>query len=197
LFDPILTPTLHTNLSKNPGLGFFILLYLEMRKIISGLALLAMLSCGKDDGVEPAAKISMTDAINGKSWKVSSIVLTSSDGAYLDLFNINFQTCERDDILQFKSDGVFVKTDGALVCNPPGASVFNNLNGGDWSLSTSDSTLRIAQYFNTQIYKVSEWSATNLTWKQINRNYLGFEEVITFKLIAPKFITTLPHSQII
>ena len=156
-----------------------------MRKIIAGLFLLFVLSCSKENGSTPVPKISMTEAIDGKSWKVSSIILTSSDGAYLDIFNINFQPCEKDDILTFKSDGVFIKTDGAVVCNPPGNSVFNSLNGADWSLETADSTLSVTQFFSKQVFKIKEWSSTNMTWTQSSTNYVGFTETVTYKLVLP------------
>ncbi|HLO79310.1 MAG TPA: hypothetical protein VK166_00040, partial [Chitinophagaceae bacterium] len=105
-------------------------------------------------------------------------------GSYTDLTNINFKPCELDDLLKFNSPSLFTKSDGPLVCNPPGGSVFTNLNGGEWAATDNDSMLFISKGFNAQAYKVSEWSRTKMKWKQTQTNYLGEKETYIYELMA-------------
>lgn len=152
------------------------------KRLLLGLMVLS-LACKKDESTEGDNNIALNDALKGNEWKVTSIILTTSDGGYANIFDLNFQPCEKDDLLKFNADGLFTKSDNTISCNPQGNSVFNNLNGGSWASQASDSTLVIAKGFNSQLYKVSAWTSKSMTWKQSSKDYLGIENTLTFTLI--------------
>lgn len=142
-------------------------------------------SCGKDSSAESGQgpAISLNDALTSRKWMITGLILTSSDGGYVNLFAVNFKACEKDDLLNFGTNGIFTKSDGVSICNPPGNSVFNNLNGGTWT-SSPDSSLKISQGFNVQQYKVTKWTSSSMTWEQSQTNYAGVKESYTYQLIS-------------
>ncbi|MGB4773354.1 MAG: hypothetical protein WBP58_17955 [Chitinophagaceae bacterium] len=152
------------------------------KRLLLGL-LVVCFACEKDESADGNNNIALKDALNGNEWKITSIILTTSDGGFANIFDLNFQPCEKDDLLKFNTNKVFTKSDNINICNPEGNSVFNNLNGGSWDSQASDSTLVIAKGFNAQVYKVSAWSANTMTWKQSSKDYLGIENTLTFTLI--------------
>jgi len=143
-------------------------------------ALLALFSCSKDEDAPVQAPLPET--LTSASWKLFKQTLVFADGSSADLTNITFKPCELDDILSFGKDGVFRKSDGAMICNPPGGSVFNNLNGAPWVVQ--DSTLIITAGFNKQEFKVTAWNNTSMTWKQAYTNYLGEKETYVYEMRA-------------
>jgi hypothetical protein len=151
------------------------------KRLLLGL-LVFCLACEKDESTDGNNNIALNDALNGNEWKITSIILTTSDGGFANIFDLNFQPCEKDDLLKFNTDQSFVKSDNVMICNPLGGSVFNNLNGGFWAIKASDSSLAISNGFNVQGYKVSSWTANTMTWKQISKDYLGIENTLTFTL---------------
>ncbi|HLO79582.1 MAG TPA: hypothetical protein VK166_01410, partial [Chitinophagaceae bacterium] len=95
------------------------------RNCLSILLAVFFLSCQKDKPVveEP---ITLRAALTTYNWNMYRLTLNFQDGSYTDLTNINFKPCELDDLLKFNSPSLFTKSDGPLVCNPPGGSVFTN-----------------------------------------------------------------------
>lgn len=151
------------------------------KRLLLGL-LVFCLACEKDESADGNNNIALKDALNGKEWKINSLVLTTSDGGFVNLFEISYKPCEKDDLLKFNTDESFTKSDNISICNPPGGNVFNNLDGGSWGVQPSDSTLVISKGFNVQAYKVSAWTATTMTWKQSSKDYLGIENTLTYTL---------------
>lgn len=143
---------------------------------------LTLASCKKDTSLEGGSPITLMEAVKGNSWKINSLVLTTSDGGFANLFEINFKPCEKDDLLQFNADETFSKSDNTMICTPLGSSVFNDLNGGGWAVSSKDSVLAIFKGFNVQNYKVTKWTANAMTWKQTSKDYLGIENTLTYTL---------------
>jgi hypothetical protein len=144
------------------------------------VAFFAFASCGKEENAPVQA--TLTETLTSVNWKLFKQNLVFADGSSADLTNITFKPCELDDILSFGKDGVFRKSEGALICNPPGGSVFNYLNGAPWVVQ--DSTLIITAGFNIQEYKVTAWSNTSMTWKQPYTNYLGEKETYVYEMRA-------------
>lgn len=148
------------------------------------LLIIGASACSKDNSTEEDVKVNLTETLAGKGWQITSFVLTTDDGGFVNLFNINFKECERDDILRFNAGGAFSLDNNLNVCPPPGGStVFVNLNGGVWASRDSDSSLAIGKGFNLQEFKVTQWNANTMTWKQSSTNYLGITETLTYKLI--------------
>lgn len=149
--------------------------------ILTIVVALFFLSCQKDKPVveEP---ITLRAALTTYNWNMYRLTLNFQDGSYTDLTNINFKTCELDDLLKFNTPSLFTKSDGVDVCSPPGGSVFTNLNGGEWAATDNDSMLYISKGFNAQAYKVAEWSRTKMKWKQTQTNYLGEKETYIYEL---------------
>jgi hypothetical protein len=143
-------------------------------------ALLALFSCSKDE--DTPVQAFLPETLTAANWKLAKQTLVFADASSADLTNITFKPCELDDILSFGKDGVFRKSDGAMICNPPGGSVFNNLNGAPWVVQ--DSTLIITAGFNKQEFKVTAWSNTSMTWKQPYTNYLGEKESYVYEMRA-------------
>ena len=147
------------------------------------LGLLAFtVACKKDANTDGNDNITLQDALNGKEWKITSLILTTSDGGYADLYAISFRSCEKDDLLKFNTDGSFTKIDQGSICNPPSNSVFTDLNGGSWVAQGTDSIVSMAKGFNAQVYKVTKWTANTMTWKQSSKDYLGIENTLTYTL---------------
>lgn len=153
-----------------------------MKRILISCLVLALAACKKDTSLENGSTITLLEAVKGNSWKINSLVLTTSDGGYVNLFEINFKPCEKDDLLRFNTDESFSKSDNVNICDPLGTSVFNDLNGGGWAVSAKDSVLAIYKGFNVQNYKVTKWSANTMTWKQTSKDYLGIENTLTYTL---------------
>jgi hypothetical protein len=149
------------------------------------LAIIVLASCKKELSAtpEPTPEITLEQALTGRPWMITSIVLTTSDGGLVNIFAVNFKDCERDDLLNFGKDGVFTKTDGGIICNPPGNSVFRDLNGGFWN-SSPDSSLTINKGFNNQRYKVTNWTNTSMKWVQTQTSYSGVRETYTYQLAS-------------
>ena len=143
-------------------------------------ALLALFSCSKDE--DPPVQAPLTETLTSANWKLYKQILVFADGSSADLTNITFKPCDLDDVLSFGKDGVFRKWDGAMVCSPPGGSVFNNLNGAPWAVQ--DSTLIITAGFNKQEFNVTAWSKSSMTWKQPYTNYLGERETYVYEMRA-------------
>ncbi len=155
-----------------------------MKKNYLSLLIAALiLSCQKDD-VKVEEPITLRTALTAYTWNMYRLTLNFQDGSYTDLTNIYFKPCELDDLLKFNPPSLFTKSDGLNVCDPPGGSVFTNLNGGEWAVTDNDSMLYISKGFNAQAYKVSEWSRTKMKWKQSQTNYLGEKETYIFELMA-------------
>ncbi len=145
------------------------------------LLVLGIFSCSKEDDTAEQP-ITLPLALTTYTWNIYRQTLVFEDGSSTDLTNITFKPCELDDLLTFGKDGVFRKSDGGFVCSPPGGSVFNNLDGGPWTVQ--DSTLTIVAGFNVQDYKVVSWSRTKMTWKQSQTNYLGEKEIYVYDLMV-------------
>lgn len=158
-------------------------LYCAMRKTLVLLLMVLFLGCSKDESLETGPRISLQQAVEGKAWKITGVMLVTSDGGFLDIFNTFFADCEKDDSLRFNADGKFTLDEAAATCGGQGRTVFYNLNDGFWGLSSPDSMLAISKGFNNQVYKVSNWSERSMTWKQESTNYLGIKETLTYSLV--------------
>ena len=155
-----------------------------MKRFLLLLFIIGAGACSKDNSTEGGMNAKLTETLAGKGWMITSFVLTTDDGGFVDLFRINFKECERDDILRFNAGGAFSLENNLNVCPPPGGStVFANLNGGVWASRDSDSSLAIGKGFNLQEFKVTQWNASTMTWKQTSTNYLGIKEILTYKLV--------------
>jgi hypothetical protein len=171
--------------SPDKGFTFFILMptftFMRNRSVLI-LLVLSIFSCSKEDDTTAEQPITLPLALTTYTWNIYRQTLSFEDGSSTDLTNITFKPCELDDLLTFGKDGFFRKSEGGLVCTPPGGSVFNNLNGAPFTVQ--DSTLTIIAGFNIQVYKVASWSRTKMTWKQSQTNYLGEKVTYVYDLMA-------------
>jgi len=78
------------------------------------LASLLILSCGKKDDV-PASD---THLLYGK-WQLTQVRFTET-GPFLEM---PIAYCQRDDVVEFKADKVFVRDNGQNLCNPQESSI--------------------------------------------------------------------------
>lgn len=152
-----------------------------MRKSFILFACLLAVACKKDE-LPPEPAISLTEALTGYTWNLQSFVLQLQDGSSSNLTNITFRACDLDDLLSFRKDGVYVKTDGPLVCDPQSITVFDRLNGAGYFLQ--DSVLTISAGLVFASFKVTAWSRARMTWKQSQTNYFGEKETYIYDFKA-------------
>ena len=118
------------------------------------IGLLAFTGCQKDD---PPAPLTKTQLIS-RNWKV-----TAATGTFppLPVVDILAQTpaCDRDNIIQVKSDGTYIEDEGPTKCSPSDPQTANT---GNWSFTTNETKLNILG----QTFDIITLTATTLVLKQ-------------------------------
>lgn len=92
-------------------------------------ATLTFTSCKKDE------ELSKTEMLTTGSWIQ---VGATEDGQ--DVWDADYEDCEKDDITTFSSDGTFTIDEGATKCNPSDPQISDS---GTWELSSDEKTITI------------------------------------------------------
>jgi len=136
--------------------------------LISALVIIAS-SCKKEP-VE--TKYSPSEVLTPGQWQLKRLTIEIPPGSgAADITSATFDPCELDDIIEFKTGGVFSCMENTNVC-PINSGVFYNLSGGNWVLS-GDTLLTIAAGFNVQKFKFGKITVNSIELQQTQTNYLG------------------------
>lgn len=137
-----------------------------------------ILSCKKESG-EPTYLPSQV--LSQGQWQLKKLTVETPPGSgTADITAGTFDPCELDDLIEFKTGGVFSCIENSNVC-VLNTAIFFNLNGGSWILS-GDTALTIAAGFNVQNFKFGKITANSLELQQTFTNYLGELTRYTFLL---------------
>lgn len=135
-------------------------------------------SCKKED-VE--TKYYASQILTPGQWQLKRLTVEIPPGSgAADITAGTFDPCELDDLIEFKTGGVFSCIENTNVC-VLNSGVFYNLNGGNWALS-GDTLLTIAAGFNMQNFKFGKITANSIELQQTSTNYLGELTRYTFLL---------------
>jgi hypothetical protein len=151
-----------------------------MKKIIiaNSILFLVFVSC-KKESIE--GNFLPSHVLPVGQWKLKRLTVEIPPGSgATDITNATFDPCELDDIIEFKSGGVFSCTENTNVC-ALNTEIFYNLSGGSWTL-TADTLLTIAAGFNVQKFKFGKVTTNSIELQQTSTNYLGDLTRYTFLL---------------
>ena len=111
--------------------------------VISGLALLVFMSCGKDDTVSVE---SATNKLLNKRWILTSSVSIDSNGVEKDIFT-PLPEYRKDDYFQFNADSSYEFNDNVELRSD---SVSPIIDAGKWAFTRGGTYLELySSFFNT------------------------------------------------
>jgi hypothetical protein len=147
-----------------------------MKSIILLLALFGFLaSCERE---MPAESTALADLIKDKNWLLIADSTVSSDGTVKNNYDL-LPSCEKDDLLQFKSNKTASFDEGVTKCN---ASDPQTLTIISWALNENSKVLTLTSA-KTIEFKIQKLDASNLVMVTIETiSGVTFTETITFKV---------------
>lgn len=105
--------------------------------LLAVAASVSLASCGNDDDEVAPTK---TDMLTGKKWKQVAETETRSDTTgTIDTF-APVVSCDKDDLLVFKTDSKLIFDEGATKCDPNDPQEFE---AGTWALTNNESKLTL------------------------------------------------------
>jgi len=129
-------------------------------------AAMGLIACKKDKDKEPAK------TIVGK-WKQASGTYTPAYYGETDYFSF-YPSCDKDDILEFKSDNSYEFTEGATKCDPADPQI---ILSGSYSVNPALTTLDISGQIAT-----IELTTTNLkVTATFTDNGVTYTDISTFQ----------------
>jgi hypothetical protein len=146
--------------------------------LLLGCLFITLFSCQKsNDGDEPKTK---TALLTASLWKINSVGLDLDKNNTVDL-PYPLENCEKDNTLEFKTDGTGISREGATKCDPedPDSENFN------WSLKNNDTILNIAipgSFFAGDATIITLNETTMEAYLDINDPDTGTQVRIIFKL---------------
>lgn len=139
-------------------------------------------SCRKGTLEEGSSKL---DLLTGRNWLLENLYQQDSgDNQILDVMNLHYAACERDDSYHFTKDGTFFRRDSTSKCaNDPHFGLFG---GSTW---TSDSAFtRIT--FSSLLYKydmeIRNLSASSLELRHRAIDYFSSTIFYTYRFKSTK-----------
>jgi hypothetical protein len=110
-------------------------------------------SCSKDDDAAPTK----TEMLTGKNWKVTAETVSVNNGTPSDVYTMA-SACEKDNSINFASDGKFTFDEGASKCaaNEPQTQT------GTWSFENGETVLKMTQGTSTANQTITELSASKM-----------------------------------
>lgn len=137
----------------------------QMKKIILSVAILAtcLTACKKkSDDPAPVTTKTTTEYLTAHSWKtsgsVSNVAIDADDDANTpattDIWNQNYDVCEKDDNVNFAANGTGTYTDAGITCNPTGSFSFTWTLTGNNIEVTSTFDPGTGPITNTSILKI-------------------------------------------
>lgn len=151
-----------------------------MKKILATLSttLLIMVSCSKE---KVEKNYLPSEVLAPGQWQLKKLTVETPPGSGpADITAATFDSCELDDLIEFKTGGVFSCIENSNVC-ALNTAIFYNMNGGGWTLA-GDTLLTIIAGFNVQKFKFGKITANSLELQQTFTNYLGELSRYTFLL---------------
>jgi hypothetical protein len=137
-----------------------------------------ILSCKKEPG-EP--QYLPSQVLSQGQWQLKKLTVETPPGSgAADITAATFDPCELDDLIEFKTGGVFSCIENTNVC-VLNSAVFYNMNGGNWILA-GDTLLTITAGFNVQNFKFGKITTNSIELQQTFTNYLGELTRYTFLL---------------
>ncbi len=136
---------------------------MKTTKLLKGLAFLSALtlvftfgSCKKDSEDEPTS-VSKTGLLTSSGWVISSGTMTWF-GQTISITD-SMDPCEKDDIMNFKSDKTILYDAGALKCDP---SEPQTENGGSWAFENNETELVVNEGGDITSFDIVTLSSTTL-----------------------------------
>ena len=152
---------------------------LVMKLIPLLLALVFFIASCQKDPVE--TNYLPSQVLTPGQWQLKKFMVEAPPGSgTADITTATFDPCELDDIIEFKTGGIFSCIESANVC-ALNAGIFYNLNGGSWVLA-GDTLLTIAAGFNVQKFRFGKITSNSIELQQTVTNYLGELTRYTFLL---------------
>lgn len=147
-----------------------------MKKTLLLLALYSILaSCERE---MPTETTTLADTLKDKNWLVIADSTVSSTGSVENNYNL-LPGCEKDDLVQFKSNKTIVMDEGAIKCN---ASDPQTMTIGAWALNESSKVLSFTSVEKFD-FKIHTLNATNLVLIAVKTvDGVTLTETITFKV---------------
>lgn len=147
-----------------------------MKKTLLLLALYSILaSCERE---MPTETTTLADTLKDKYWLVIADSTVSSTGSVENNYNL-LPDCEKDDLVQFKSNKTIVMDEGATKCN---ASDPQTMTIGAWALNESSKVLSFTSVEKID-FKIHTLNATNLVLIAVKTvDGVTLTETITFKV---------------
>jgi hypothetical protein len=147
-----------------------------MKKTLLLLALFGILASCEREMPEDATPL--TDSIKDKNWLLIADSTVSSAGTVENNYDL-LPGCEKDDLVQFKSNKTLVMDEGATKCN---ASDPQTMTIGTWALNESSKVLTFTSVEKID-FKIHTLNATNLVLISVETvNGVTFTETATFKV---------------
>lgn len=147
-----------------------------MKRTLLLLALFGFLFSCKREMPEDATPL--TDSIKDKNWLLIADSTVSSAGTVENNYDL-LPGCEKDDLVQFKSNKTLVRDEGATKCN---ASDPQTMTIGTWALNESSKVLTFTSVEKID-FKIQKLDASNLVLTTVETiNGVTFTETATFKV---------------
>jgi hypothetical protein len=107
-----------------------------MKKLLTlSFSYLLFIACNKDESGTPTC--TTTAATNAGTYKTTAAVYKeTSSGDEQDVYDLLLNDCEKDDLMNLKTNSTYEITEGAITCTPPNAPI-----SGSWSISGSNLVL--------------------------------------------------------
>ncbi|MCO6461959.1 MAG: lipocalin family protein [Saprospiraceae bacterium] len=133
--------------------------------------LITVSSCKKDEDTPKTKK----ELLTGPScWKILKVESYDEDGKLVDVTDVAFEECDKDNCLKFSTDGKFVVTDDGVKCEgEPAVSA-----EGTWALSNNDTQLDWTEDGTTTNYTILKLESNTLQIK--TDAFFGIPVQLTF-----------------
>jgi len=104
-----------------------------MKKLlILSFSFLLFISCNKDESDSPTCTTSAA-TIAGTYKTTAAVYKETSSGAEQDVYDLLLNDCEKDDLINLKTNSTYEITEGTINCTPPSDPI-----SGSWSIPGSN-----------------------------------------------------------
>ncbi len=123
--------------------------------LLSTLAVIFMLSAGCKKDKKDATCSLNSNAFEG-SYKITSATFQIGNLPEENIFDTEFDVCEKDDIYSFGANSVFTLTDAGIICDPTNSATGTwGLNGNILTFSDGDILAGTISNFSCNSFQVS------------------------------------------
>ncbi|HVM88115.1 MAG TPA: hypothetical protein VMT76_07985 [Puia sp.] len=99
---------------------------------------ITLFSCKKN----PEPVVDNTGLLQNKNWKITKLTISPAYFGITDVLDGLFADCEKDNLYEFESGGIFIYDEGVIKCD----SISTQQSSGTWSFNNSSKKLHFESF---------------------------------------------------